>query len=319
MLNNRENFRKIIVSGTLAYDRIMDFPGKFRDHILPEKIHILNVSFVINGLKESFGGTAGNISYNLVLLGERPTILGLAGEDFTEYADWLRKQKVDISRIKRVKKEKTACAYIMTDQDDNQIAGFYNGSLDFKYCQIVKKIKNIKMAIIAPEVKERMIEYAKLYKKLKVPYIFDPGQQIINFSSRELKQAINGAKVLIGNDYEIQLIINKLGLGQKDLGKLVETLIITHGAKGSEIWVKGKRIKIPAAKPKNTCDPTGAGDAYRAGLIKGMIEGWSWEKIGRLAGLVSVYTVEKYGTQTHRFNLGGLKNRYYANYKQNLF
>ena len=308
-MNNKNN-NNIIVSGTLAYDRIMDFPGRFRDHILPEKIHILNVSFSINGIKESFGGTAGNIAYNLSLLGERPKILTLVGDDFSRYAAWLKKNKIDISKVKKVKDEKTACAYIITDQDDNQINGFYNGPKDKNYLNIAKKQKDVKIAIVAPELKERMLGLIRIYKKQNIPYIFDPGQQLTNFSKTDLKSAIIGSKIVIGNDYEIQLILDILKVNQKQLEKMTETLIITKGAKGSEIYSQGKKIKIPPAKPKNICDPTGAGDAYRAGLIKGIIEGWSWEKIGRLAGLVSVYTVEKYGTQTHRFDLKGLRERY---------
>ncbi len=311
--------KNILVSGTLAYDRIMDFPGRFRDHILPDKIHILNVSFQIKGLKESFGGTAGNIAYNLALLGERPTILGLGGSDFSAYADWLKKQKIDITKIKIIKKEKTASAYIITDRDDNQITGFYNGPLDYKYCQVVNKIKGIKLAIIAPEVKKRMLCYVRLYKRLNIPYIFDPGQQLTDLTVLELKTAVVGAKVLIGNDYEIQLILNKLHLSRRELENQVKILIITKGKKGSEIFTEGRRIKIPPAQPKNTSDPTGAGDAYRAGLIKGLAAGWPLEKTGRLAGLIAVYTVEKYGTQTHRFSLKELGRRYKSNFGEELF
>lgn len=309
--------KKIVVSGSLVYDRIMDFPGKFSDHILPDKIHILNVSFTINKLKESFGGTAGNIAYNLSLLNEKPIILGLAGSDFNKYRRWLKKQNIDISKIKEVKNELTASAYIMTDQADNQITGFYPGPKDKKYCQITRRIKKVGLAIVAPDFKDRMVEYIKIYKKLNVPYIFDPGQQITSFTNTELKQMIEGSKVLIGNDYEIQLILNKLSLNLEKLTKMIEILVITKGAKGSEIYSQNKKLNISPARPKNTSDPTGAGDAYRAGLIKGLTEGWPLAKVGRLAGLVAVYTVEKYGTQTHRFSWEGLKKRYRENFKEN--
>ncbi len=312
------NNDKILISGSLAYDRIMDFPGRFKDHILPEKIHILNVCFSINGLKESFGGTAGNIAYNLSLLNERPTILSLVGEDFKNYEKWLKKQRVDISRVKKVKGVQTACAYIMTDQDDNQITGFYDGFDGRSYCRIVEKIKNIKLAIIAPEVSTRMLEYARIYRRLRIPYIFDPGQQITNFTEKGLRQAVIGSCILIGNDYEIQLILNILKITLKKLESVVKTIIITKGARGSLIYHQGRQIKIPPAKPKNTCDPTGAGDAYRAGLIKGLINDWPMEKIGRLAGLVSVYTVEKYGTQTHKFTWQTLRKRYKENFNEML-
>lgn len=309
---------KILVSGSLAYDRIMNFPGYFKDHILPDKIHILNVSFAINKLKEGFGGTAGNIAYNLSLLGEEPIVLGLVGEDFAKYEKWLKNKKVDISKVKKIKGELTASAYIITDQDDNQITGFYGGLGNIQYCQIVKKIKNVGLAIIAPDIKTRMLEYAKIYHTLKISYIFDPGQQITSFTASELKQLVAGARVLIGNDYEVQLILNRLNLEQKQLEKMVEMLVITKGAKGSEIYHQSKKIKIPPAKPKNTSDPTGAGDAYRAGLIKGLVAGWPLEKVGRLAGLVAVYTVEKYGTQTHKFTWSELAKRYKENFKSEL-
>ncbi|MDD4477237.1 MAG: carbohydrate kinase family protein [Patescibacteria group bacterium] len=310
--------KNILVSGTLAYDRIMNFPGYFKDHILPDKIHILNVSFAINKLKESFGGTGGNIAYNLSLLGEEPVLLGMAGNDFGKYEKWLRENKINITYVKKLADELTASAYIITDQSDNQITGFYQGPLDYKYCQVAKKIKNIKLAIVAPDVRERMLEYVKLYKKLNVPYVFDPGQQLTALSSKDLRFAVNGAKVLIGNDYEIELIKNRINTNLEKLCKFVNILVITKGNKGSEIYSNNKKIQIPPAKPKNTCDPTGAGDAYRAGLIKGLIEEWPLEKVGRLAGLVAVYTVEKYGTQTHRFTWKELERRYEENYKEKL-
>ncbi|MDD5290532.1 MAG: carbohydrate kinase family protein [Patescibacteria group bacterium] len=308
---------KIVVSGSLVYDRIMDFPGEFKDHILPDKIHILNVSFTINKLRESFGGTAGNIAYNLSLLGEKPIILGMAGTDFFKYEKWLKNRKIDISKIGKSKKELTASAYIITDRADNQITGFYPGPRDKKYCRVAKKIKNVKIAIVSPEAKERMLGYVKVYKKLNIPYVFDPGQQITSFSRKELERAVAGSKVLIGNDYEIQLIVNRLRLNLGKLRGMTEMLVITKGAQGSEIYHEGKTIKIPAAKPKNTSDPTGAGDAYRAGLIRGLMEGWPLEKTGRLAALVAVYTVEKYGTQTHYFSWKGLKKRYRENFGKN--
>ena len=307
----------IAVSGSIAYDRIMNFPGKFEDHILPDKIHQLNVSFTIEKLKESFGGTAGNIAYSLSLLGEKPTVFGLAGTDFSPYKQWLKSKKIDISKI-RVVDGFTASAYIMTDQADNQIAGFYPGPLGKNYCRIVKTIKNIKLAIISPDAKDRMMEYAKIYKRNRIAYIFDPGQQITSLDGDELRQAISGSKVLIGNDYEIQVILKKLKVDFEQLAEMTEILAVTKGAEGSEISWQGKKIIIPPAKPKKILDPTGAGDAYRAGFIKGLILNWPLEKVGRLAGLVAVYTVEQYGTQTHEFTWAGLKKRYKENYREEL-
>jgi adenosine kinase len=316
MLRNKA--LKIVVSGSLAYDSIMDFPGSFADHILPEAIHNLNLSFTLSGLKTSFGGTAGNIAYNLSLLNEQPTILGVVGSDFAPYEVWLKKNKIDVSRLGVDKKSKTAAANIMTDRHDNQITGFYPGPLLSGYASKAEKMKNISLAIISPEHKSRMLSYAKIYRHNNIPFIFDPGQMVPAFSAVELRQAIKGAKVLIGNDYEIKLIVDKLKIKFEALLKMAELVIITRGEKGSEIYREAEKITIKPAKPKNASDPTGAGDAYRAGLIKGLIMGYNLKTCGQLAGLVSVYTVEKFGTQTHRFTISELKKRYQENFKEKL-
>lgn len=315
---NKQN-KKIVVSGSIAYDYSMDFPGIFSDHILPDKIHQLNVSFSIDRLSQVNGGTGANIAYNLALLGLNPILIGVVGQGFSKYGEWLKEKQVNIDHIKQDEKTPMAVAYIMTDQKDNQISAFFPGPLDYEYCQIVREIQDIDLAIISPEVKERMLEYVKIYQELKVPYIFDPGQQITSFTAEELKIAIDGAKALIGNDYEVQLILNMLKINQAELEKMVELLVITKGDVGSEIYKEGKKVAIPPAKPENTSDPTGAGDAYRAGFIKGIISDWSLEKVGRLAGLISVYTVEKYGTQTHEFTEEELSERYKKNYQENLY
>ncbi|MFH1187629.1 MAG: carbohydrate kinase family protein [bacterium] len=308
----------ILVSGSLAYDRIMNFPGYFKEHILPDKIHILNVSFVVDKIKDNFGGTAGNIAYNLSLLGEKPSILSLVGEDFNKYKEWLAEKNIDISHIKEIQGELTATANIMTDQDDNQISAFYPGPLDIEYCDVAKNIKDIKIAIISPEVSKRMVRYAKIYIKKNIEYIFDPGQQITALTKSELNEALLGAKVLIGNDYEIQLILDKMEKKLIELEKIVEILVITKGAKGSEIYSNGEKFVIPSAMPKNVCDPTGAGDAYRAGFIKGLIENWTLEKTGKFASLIAVYAIEKHGTQTHKFTRDELKERYKENFGEEL-
>jgi adenosine kinase len=305
----------ILVSGSLAYDRIMDFPGSFKDHILPDKIHILNVSFLINDVKENFGGTAGNIAYSLALLGEKPTILGVAGEDFGKYEKWLKANHIDTRYIKKCPGH-TASAYITTDQNDNQITAFYGGAADVNYCQIVHKFAKVDLAIVSPDNLGRMKKYCEFYKKKNIPYIFDPGQQITSFKSADLKMAINGCKILIGNDYEIQLILNILKIDMEKLRRMVKTIIITKGAKGCEINNEGKVSNVNPAKPKNSSDPTGAGDAFRSGLIKGLVNGWSIGKACRLGSVVAVYTVEKYGTQTHKFTWKELAKRYMENYKE---
>lgn len=335
----------ILVSGSLAYDRIMDYPGRFRDHILAQKVHILNVSFVVNNVSENFGGTAGNISYNLSLLGEQPILLGVVGDDFLKYEKWLSAKSINCSKLKKISGTLTAGAYIMTDQEDNQITGFYPGPQDEEYPKVVKELFNGQtkissrpslteegkndvgvLAIIAPEYAKRMMAYVRIYKELGIPYIFDPGQQITALNGEELREAIRGAKILIGNDYEIQMILEKINSTHaerqgKHVGTLleeIEILVITKGAEGSEIYHQGNKVTIPAAKAKNISDPTGAGDAYRAGFIKGLLEKWPLEKIGRFAGLIACYTVEKYGTQTHQFTWEELKKRYKENFNEEL-
>lgn len=310
-----EKSDRILVSGSIVYDRIMSFPGFFGDHILPKQTHILNVSFTLQRTDESFGGTGGNIAYNLALLKEPVSLLGLVGHDFERYQKWFQKNKVDISKVKQDKKVATASAYIMTDKADNQISGFFPGSGDYKYCNIVKKFKNPKLAIISPDYKLRMLEYVKFYKRLGIDYIFDPGQQTTSFNAAELKKCILGSKVLIGNDYEIKLITKILGKSLKDLRKMVFLLVITKGAKGSIMYVDNDKIVIPSAKVKKIADPTGAGDAYRAGLIHGLVHGKSLEQAGRIASVVAAYAVEEQGTQVHKFSIKEFKNRYKNNFK----
>jgi len=353
IMNNGKNI--ILVCGSLAYDHIMDFPGKFSEHILAGKTHILNLSFTVNAVKESFGGTGGNIAYNLALLGGRPKIIAVAGKDFSRYKKWLKKNKIDAEYVKVVKTELTASAYIMTDKADNQITAYYPGAKDIiklNYLKIIgsglaenfKKLVSDKItialdsprilrggndkreggndkrtiAIIAPDIVVRMAGYAKIFRQNKIPYIFDPGQQVAYYSADELKYSILGAKMLIGNDYEIQLILNKLKIKLGALEKMAEILVITKGGQGAEIYNKNKKIVVPAAKKKAVVDPTGAGDAYRAGFIKGLIMDWPLKKCARLASVVAAYAVENQGTQNHRFNWPEVNKRYKDNYNESL-
>lgn len=311
--------QKILVTGSVAYDRIMNFPGFFKNEILPDKLHILNVSFLVKELKESFGGTAGNIAYNLALLGLQPFVLANVGaKDFILYEAWLRRNKINLKQINILPGQHTASAYIITDQADNQIAGFFPGAIMTPVTKKPFLTKDVALAIVAAQNPVDMIKLPKVFKQKKVPYIFDPGQQVSSLGGQQLKTAIKGSKVLIGNDYEISLILKKTGWSQKQILNQTEILVTTLGAKGSEIRSGAEVYKIKPAKAKSNIDPTGAGDAYRAGLIKGLIDGLDFKKIGQLAGLVSVYTVEKYGTQTHQFNLASLKKRYKLNFNDNL-
>ena len=310
--------KKILITGSIAYDRIMNFPGYFKDNIMPDQIHDLNVSFFVNEFRESYGGTGGNIAYNLNLLETNFLTWANVGEDFKNYKQWFLKNNIDISKIKVFEDQKTASAYIITDQTNNQIAGFFPGAMMESISLKPIPLKNIELAIVAPQNPTDMVELPLLFKDNEIPYIFDPGQQVTSLSGEQLKQSINGSKVLIGNDYEIKLIQEKTKWTLEEIQKQTEILIITLGEKGSKIYTKNKEYNINPAEAENTSDPTGAGDAYRAGLIKGLIKKWPIEKIGKFAGLISVYTVEKYGTQTHKFTWSELEKRYRQNFKEQL-
>jgi adenosine kinase len=306
---------RIFVSGSLAYDRIMDFPGRFADHILPEKIHILNVCFMVNGLTERFGGTAGNIAYNLALLGEKPVILATAGKDFGPYREWLESLGLPLTGIRPIPEELTAGAYITTDKADNQITGFNPGAMKHPSRYGFDGVNPEKaLAIVAPGNLEDMRDYSRRYKDLGVRYIFDPGQSIPAWGAAELKEMTAGALALIANDYELELYRRKTGLAETELLKLAAAVITTQGEKGAVIRTAGALEKIPAARARRVLDPTGAGDAYRAGLLKGLARGLSWPEAARLGATLASFAVEQQGTQEHRVEITRFWERYTRNF-----
>lgn len=306
---------KIFVSGSLAYDRIMDFPERFSDHILPDKIHILNVCFVVNGMKEQFGGTAGNIAYNLALLGEKPFILAAAGKDFSEYGEWLRSNGLSTDGIRVVLEELTAGAYITTDKSDNQITGFNPGAMKYPSLYAIDgSDPSETVAIVAPGNVEDMLSYSRAYRQRGIPYIFDPGQQIPVLSPGNLLEMITGSKMLISNDYELEMISRATGL---DVAKLLErtgAIVTTLGEAGCVLRTSEAEDKVPSAKATRVSDPTGAGDAFRAGLIKGMVEGKSLQECTRMGAVSASFSVECTGTQCHRFTVEDFWARYQANF-----
>ena len=293
----------IIVSGSLAYDRIMDFPGHFSDHILPGKIHVLNVCFQVNGMREKFGGTAGNIVYALSLVGEKPTISAAIGHDYQRYFDWMAKNGISTDGIKIIKDEFTAGAYITTDLADNQITGFnpgamkYSSSLDFDNLNPEDTI-----AIVSPGNLEDMVNYPRICKQRGIGYIFDPGQSLPVLAAADVAEAIDGCRILISNDYELEMIMNKTALDKKDLIRRAGTVIVTLGEKGSQIITAKGETNIPVVKPRTVEDPTGAGDAYRGGLISGLVRGKDIEQSARLGSVCASFAVECYGTQEYRFS-----------------
>lgn len=307
---------KILVSGSLVFDRIMNFPGRFADHILPDKIHEINLCFQINAVKDSFGGTAGNIAYNLKMLGLEPIILSAVGSDFNDYKDWLIKNNINLNFIRVLPQELTSRDYILTDEADNQITAFHPGAMEYQ-CGVKEFLPEEKyLAIVSPGNLKDMVEYPAIYQKMGIDYIFDPGQAIPLLSVDDLLTSISGAKILISNDYELEMILKKTRLIFSEIRERVEVIITTMGDHGSRITTSDEEMAVPAAKPLGVIDPTGAGDGYRAGLIKGLVENYDLRNCARLGGVVALYTVEKYGTQTHEFNWEEVLRRFKENYQE---
>lgn len=305
----------IYVSGSIAYDRIMDFPGRFSEHILPDKIHVLNVCFTVNGLVEKYGGTAGNIAYTLTLLHEKPLIIAAVGKDYENYFKWLRQHNISTKGIKIIKSELTASAYITTDKADNQITGFNPGAMKYptKYNFNHKSIKN-SIAIISPGNLNDMIRYANIFKQKAVKYICDPGQSLTQWQRDELIDWIKGSFLLIANDYELELIMRISRLGRNGLLSLTKTIITTLGENGSIISTPEGDIKVPPAKVLAIADPTGAGDAYRAGLLKGLVQGKDILTSAKMGAVSATYAIENYGTQEHFFTYEDFLQRYRSNF-----
>lgn len=299
----------IIVTGSLAYDRIMDFPGKFSDHILPEKIHVLNVCFQVSGMKEKFGGTAGNIAYALTLMGEKPVIYAAIGHDYEKYFKWLAKNGISIEGIRIIEEEFTAGAYITTDQGDNQITGFNPGAMKYPSLLDVSKLDRQTIVIVSPGNFEDMVNYPRLCKEKGIDYIFDPGQSLPMWDAKNLIASIDGCRILIVNDYELELIINKTGLAKKDLLKMAGAVITTLGEHGSQISTVSDEIKIPVVKANKVEDPTGAGDSYRGGLISGLVCGKDILQSSRMGSVCASFAVECYGTQDYCFTIEEFNKR----------
>jgi adenosine kinase len=299
----------------MAYDRIMDFPGKFSDHILPDKIHILNVCFTVNGMSEKFGGTAGNIAYSLGLLQEKPYIIATIGKDYASYFEWLKKNNISVEGIRIIGDEFTAGAYITTDKADNQITGFNPGAMkyptDFSLEDLDKKES---IVLIAPGNLQDMTGYADACRKRGIRYICDPGQSLTLWEGEALKKWLDGSMMLISNDYELQMLMKMTGMEKKELFGLTETIITTLGEKGSQISTPDADTVVPAAKGAEVLDPTGAGDAYRAGLVKGIALGRDLEIAARMGSVSATYAIEKYGTQEHYYTYEDFLERYRDNF-----
>jgi adenosine kinase len=292
---------RALICGSLAFDTIMVFADRFANHILPDKIHLLNVSFLVPQLRREFGGCAGNIAYNLALLGDSGLPMATVGRDFDPYRDWLGQAGVPTDHVRVIEEELTAQAFITTDLDDNQITAFHPGAMQHAHRNRVSDALDIAIGIVAPDGREGMVEHAAQFSELGIPFIFDPGQGLPMFGGAELQHFVSLARWVTVNDYEWQLLQQKSGWGVEEILKRVEALIVTRGAAGSSIYTRSAQLAIPAAVARVVVDPTGCGDAYRAGLLHGLLHGLDWPETGRIASLMGAIKIESRGTQNHRF------------------
>jgi len=298
-----------LICGSFAYDTIMVFPDQFKNHILPDKVHILNVSFLVPEMRREFGGCAGNIAYNLKLLGGDPLPMGTVGTDFGPYAEWMDKNGISRKHIKEVNSY-TGQAFITTDKDDNQITAFHPGAMGFSHENRVQDAEGVKVGLVAPDGRDGMIQHAEQFAEQGIPFIFDPGQGLPMFGGDELMDFAEKASYIALNDYEAQLFEERTGKSPHELAEMVDALIITRGGEGSHIYTQKHRHEIPTAKVKGINDPTGCGDAYRAGILYGLLNDMDWETTGRIASLMGAIKVESTGPQNHSFTMDEFKQRY---------
>jgi adenosine kinase len=302
--------RKALICGSIAYDTIMVFEGRFKQHILPDKIHMLNVSFLVPQLRREFGGCAGNIAYNLRLLGDAGYPMATVGRDFGPYADWLQQAGVPTDFVKVIESEHTAQGFVTTDLDDNQIWAFHPGAMGSSHLNAVSDAGEVAIGIVAPDGRDGMVQHAAQFAAAGVPFIFDPGQGLPMFEGEELRTFISQASWVAVNDYEWQVLQQKTGWTATQVLEHVRALIVTRGAEGSTIHTQQGEISIPCARPAAVVDPTGCGDAYRAGLIHGLLQGYEWETVGRIASLMGAIKIEARGTQNHTFTREQFEQRY---------
>ncbi len=299
-----------LICGSLAFDTIMVFQDQFKNHILPDQIHKLSVAFFVPEMRKEFGGTAGNIAYNLKLLEGEPLIMATVGEDFSAYHNWLNKHQLSTKHIKTIPDSFTAQAFITTDLDDNQITAFHPGAMQASHLNSVNDCENIALAIIAPDGRDGMFQHARECHDANIPFMFDPGQGLPMFNGEELMHFIEMASYLAVNDYEAQVLQEKTGLSLFQLAEKVDALIVTLGAEGSNIYADSQLYEIPSVKPTAIVDPTGCGDAYRAGLLYGIVRKWDWVTCGRLAATMGAIKIASRGGQNHHPSREEIENIY---------
>ena len=301
---------RTLICGSIAYDTIMVFNDRFRNHILPDQIHILNVSFLVPDMRREFGGCAGNIAYSLKMLGGDPLIMATVGQDWQPYSYRLEKLRMSAAHVKQVPDTYTAQAFITTDVDDNQITAFHPGAMMQSHLNRVTDAKDVGLGIVSPDGREGMLQHAREFHEAGIPFIFDPGQGLPLFDGADLMNFIRQADYVTANDYETRLIQERTGKSVQELAKLVKAFIVTQGAQGSEIHAGGKVETIPSVKPAQVVDPTGCGDAYRAGLLYGIANGLDWATSGRLASLLGSLKIAQRGAQNHVFTRSEIGERF---------
>jgi adenosine kinase len=300
----------IVVTGSIAYDYLMSFPGNFTEHFLPEHMDRVSLSFLVDTMDKRRGGCAPNIAYTLALLGERPLLMATAGQDFGEYREWLDAAGVDTSQVKQIDGKFCASFFCSTDVNNNQIASFYTGAMADAGQLSFRSVSDCGLAIISPNDPGAMVQYAEECRALGIRYIFDPGQQCARMSGDELRDGVTGATIVIVNDYELELLRQKTGLSEEDLLGVAETLIVTRGEHGSSVITRGRRADVPAVTPHRIVDPTGVGDAYRGGLMKGLALGAPYETSARLGSVAATYALEHLGGQSHAYTWAEFRRRY---------
>ncbi|HVL34132.1 MAG TPA: carbohydrate kinase family protein [Burkholderiales bacterium] len=300
----------ILVTGSIAYDTIMVFPDRFRNHLLPDQLHILNVCFLTPEMRREYGGTAGNIAYNLRLLGEQPIVMATVGEDIDPYVARLRGLGIATERLKRIAGQFTAQGFITTDLDNNQITNFHPGAMNYSHENRVDKTLGARLAIIGPDGKQGMQQHARECAEHRVPFLFDPGQGLPMFSGEELAEFLRLADYVAVNDYEGKLLEEKTGRRLEAIARDVRALIATRGAEGSTIFAGGERFDIPVVPAERIVDPTGCGDAYRAGLLYGIVRGWDWPSIGRLGAVLGAIKIAYRGGQNHAPSREDIEERF---------
>lgn len=302
---------KTVVTGSIAFDYLMLFPGRFTEHLLADQLHNVSLSFLVDSLKRQRGGIAPNIAYTLALLGDRPTIMATAGQDFNEYRAWLEEKGIDTSAVIEIENEYCASFFVTTDQEQNQIASFYTGAMAHAaQLSFAEQAPDAGLVIISPNDPAAMRAYAAECKQLNIPYIYDPSQQTIRLSAEELCQGIDGAAMVTVNEYEFHMIQEKTGLDEEGILQRAGGLLMTRGKEGSSVFVNGERYDIPAVPPRAVVEPTGIGDAFRAGLMRGMQLGLPWPVIGRMGALAATYVLEHLGTQNHAYSRAEFVTRF---------